>query len=456
MYDGKQVVRVETKYKQSDLFNIGKEMSDRKGTGNYDKERLEYNYTYVTHNERNLYQGVKQKLKEENIEYLNKKNTNVLNGITFTSGNEFFGNLGMKFKETDRFYQTGDKKGVVVKVPDINNESDIPEAVSNYFNYCMEFLENYVGKDNIILSEVHYDEDTPHLQAYFIPIVNEVSRKQFLKDNEGNLIKEETKNKNGDIKLLPIVLRDEQGKIIYEQVKGKFLNNDQFWKDRGGKNSFAKMQDEFNKFITDKGYNLDRGNIGANVHHQTKLEYQIKEQKAKLEELITEKNNVKKIFDNSKEVVNKKLDLLDKDNLLEPRAYFKQYHKKDVDKILDYTKNLEKQNILSKAELNEKELIINSQNKKIELYKSNTLIKEKDNLIAEKNETIKKQSSIINKLNDNLEELKYKLEFLKNMYFNLGKALASVLKIKKKDSIEEYDKLSRSINAKSKNYDMEL
>ncbi|MFI3261241.1 MAG: hypothetical protein R3Y13_05985 [bacterium] len=89
MYDGKQVVSVETKYKQSDLFNIGKEMSDRKGTGNYDKERLEYNYTYVSCNERNLYQSVKQKLKEENMEYLNKKNTNVLNGITFTSGNEF-------------------------------------------------------------------------------------------------------------------------------------------------------------------------------------------------------------------------------------------------------------------------------------------------------------------------------------------------------------------------------
>ena len=39
LYDGKQVVRVETQYKKDDLYNIGKEMSDRKGTGNYEKTR---------------------------------------------------------------------------------------------------------------------------------------------------------------------------------------------------------------------------------------------------------------------------------------------------------------------------------------------------------------------------------------------------------------------------------
>ena len=38
MYDGNQVVRVVSKYKKHDAYNIGVEMSERKGTGNYDKE----------------------------------------------------------------------------------------------------------------------------------------------------------------------------------------------------------------------------------------------------------------------------------------------------------------------------------------------------------------------------------------------------------------------------------
>ena len=39
MYDGKQVVRVETHYKKADIYNIGVEKTKKKGTGNYDKKR---------------------------------------------------------------------------------------------------------------------------------------------------------------------------------------------------------------------------------------------------------------------------------------------------------------------------------------------------------------------------------------------------------------------------------
>ena len=48
MYDGNQVVRVENKYKKHDAYNIGVEMSERKGTGNYDKERTQFNVEYVS------------------------------------------------------------------------------------------------------------------------------------------------------------------------------------------------------------------------------------------------------------------------------------------------------------------------------------------------------------------------------------------------------------------------
>ena len=67
MYDGKQVVRVETQYKKDDLYNIGVEMKDRKGTGNYDIERKVYNIEYVSLTQNNLYQEVKYNLKKRNI-----------------------------------------------------------------------------------------------------------------------------------------------------------------------------------------------------------------------------------------------------------------------------------------------------------------------------------------------------------------------------------------------------
>ncbi|MEG1141351.1 MAG: hypothetical protein RSB77_02535 [Bacilli bacterium] len=135
------------------------------------------------------------------------------------------------------------------------------------------------------MAQVHYDEDTPHLQAYFLPAVNEVKRKGYEKDLNGNVIKELAKAKDGSEKLIPKLKRDNNGKILYENVKGKFLNNDQFWKDLGGKESYTKLQDSFNDYITKKGYRLDRGKIGTNKVHQDKLDYNIKESKAELSNL---------------------------------------------------------------------------------------------------------------------------------------------------------------------------
>lgn len=45
--------------------------------------------------------------------------------------------------------------------------------------------------------QVHFDEDTPHLQAYFLPVVDEVKRKCYQIDKDGNLIKEIKKDRNG-------------------------------------------------------------------------------------------------------------------------------------------------------------------------------------------------------------------------------------------------------------------
>lgn len=227
MYDGKQVLRFANNYKTKDLYLIGNEMNKRIGTGNHDSDKTKFNVHYKDINKSNLYQKVKSILENRNIEYSHKTKTNILNCVTFTSGPEFFMTPGLPFKETDRIYQSGDKKGQNILVPDIKSKNDIPYEVTKYFDSCMKFLEDLVSKENIIMAQVQYDEDTSHLQVYFLPIVNEVKRKCYKRDSEENLIKENGKT---------ILLRDKDNKIIYESIKGIFLNNDQFWKDLGGRN----------------------------------------------------------------------------------------------------------------------------------------------------------------------------------------------------------------------------
>ncbi|MEG1141350.1 MAG: hypothetical protein RSB77_02540 [Bacilli bacterium] len=139
MYDGKQVLRFVTNYKSKDLYNIGNEMTNRQGTGNYDKERTKFNVHCKDINSYNLYQEVKQKLESNDIEYLKKTKTNMLNGVTITSGPEFFRTLGMEFKETGRYYQSGQNKGKPILCPDIKKENDIPYDVKKYFDYVMIF-----------------------------------------------------------------------------------------------------------------------------------------------------------------------------------------------------------------------------------------------------------------------------------------------------------------------------
>ena len=138
MYDGNQVLRFESKYKAKDLGGLGVELTQRKGTGNYDKERTKFNIKYKELEKDNLYQDVKYKLESRNIEYLHKNKTTLLNGVTISSGPEFFMTLGLPFKETDRKYKTGKKEGQNIWTPDIKSKDDIPEEVIKYEKLCEE------------------------------------------------------------------------------------------------------------------------------------------------------------------------------------------------------------------------------------------------------------------------------------------------------------------------------
>lgn len=458
MYDGKHVVRIENQYKKADLYNIGIEMTNRKGTGNYDKERTQFNVEYVSLTQNNLYQEVKHNLKNRNIEYLNKPSTNLLNGVTFTSGPEFFQALGMEFIDSGRTYHTGDKKGQTVMIPNIKSKEDIPNTVSFFFDCCMEFLKDYVGEENIILSQIHYDEDTPHLQAYFVPVVDKVKRKCYVKDKNGKVVKEEIIKKDGTTSIVPKLLRDDKGKIIYEEIKGKFLNCDQFWKDRGGKLSFHQMQNDFNKFITEKGFNLYRGDIVTNKENQTKLDYDIAEKKAELEELNQEKENTLKILENSKNGLINLEKEMDKDLLNPVKRKLGGFKEDDVSRIIEYTKNLEHKVVILSTDNDNKDLIIDKLTKENKTFKNNSELIKRNEIIKEQKSTIKEQKQEISRLkglvdilNNNIESLKIKLEKevdkWKNLFKKMCKAIDKVLdRDEPKEYLEDYEDIADAIN----------
>ena len=425
MYDGNQVLRFESKYKASDLGGLGVELVMRKGTGNYDKDRTIFNYSYIPLSKPTLQEQVYSKLKENKIYYNDGKNTNLLNGAIVTSGKEFFQSLGMKFKDSGRTHQVGKDKGKTILVPDIKSKEDIPEKVMGFFNESYNFLEQLVGKDNVVYAEIHFDEDTPHLHFYFMPIVNVVKRKVFETDKDGNLIYREGIDKKGNKKMYPVQKKDENGKNIFKTEEGKFLNCDQFWKTLGGKTSYAKIQDDYNKFITEKGYNLYRGNIGDNKHHKTKAEKEIEDLNEQISEMKIEFEKNKRLNEIELQTT-KEMSEIDSNEILNPtKRKIGGYKDNDVNNLINYSKQIQKQNSNSKNVIRQKNVLIEELTQKIEniqtensKLKDGRAIKERDTKIYEQQQTISKQKSIIKEKNTIIEKSESKVNEIQETFNN--------------------------------------
>lgn len=425
MYDGNQVLRFENKYKASDLGGLGIELVQRKGTGNYDHERTMFNYSYVPLTKPTLQEQVYSKLNDNKIYYNDGKNTNLLNGAIITSGKEFFESLGMKFKDSGRRHQVGQNKGKPILVPDIKSDNDIPEKVKEYFKDSYSFLENIVGKDNVVYAEVHYDEDTPHLHFYFLPIVNEVKRKVFETDTNGNIIYREGIDKKGNKKMYPIQKKDENGRNIFKIETGKFLNCDQFWKTLGGKSSYAKIQDEYNKYMTDKGYHLFRGNIGDNKHHKTKAEKEIEDLNEQINEMKIEFEKNRKL--NEAELqTSKEISEFNTNEILNPvKRKVIGYKDNDVNKLINYSKQIQKENSSNKNIIKKKDVLLEELTQKVDSLQSENnklkdgrAIKERDTKIFEQEQTIFKQNRIIKEKNSIIEKLESKVNELQETLAN--------------------------------------
>lgn len=166
-------------------------------------------------------------------------------------------------KEFDKMKKEYDLKGTIRSNSNIMCEMMITsdnaffnkiglEETKRYFKESYKFVCDYknLGEKYIVSAAVHLDETTPHMHLVYIPVIH-------TKDKEGKDIDK-------------ICCRD-------------------FWK---GRDSYRQLQNAFHKYITSKGFDLERGlpveETGAK--HE------------KIEDLkkLTNFENTKKVLDNIK------------------------------------------------------------------------------------------------------------------------------------------------------------
>ena len=110
------------------------------------------------------------------------------------------------------------------------------EETKRYFKTAYNFVANYknLGEKYILSAKVHLDESTPHLHLVFVPVIHKLDNKS--------------------------------GKQIDK------IACSEYWK---GKDSYRQLQDNFYKYITENGFNLERGKTKEIEHLSTEKLKQI-------------------------------------------------------------------------------------------------------------------------------------------------------------------------------------
>lgn len=200
------------------------------------------------------------------------------------------------------------------------------EETKRYFRESYKFVCNYknLGERNIISAAVHLDETTPHMHLTFIPVIH-------TKDEQGNAIDK-------------ICARD-------------------FWR---GRDSYRKLQNDFHKYVTSKGFDLERG---LPVEETGAKHYKIEDLKK-----ITNFENTKKVLSNIK------LELPEVPNINDIKLL--QLNRAKVEKDIikpkdDLIKELHKDNMDLRRELSKQVRLV----KEAEKYQ-----KERDTIIADNKE----------------------------------------------------------------------
>lgn len=233
-----------------------------------------------------------------------------------------------------------------------------------YFEECFKFMAEYkgIGKENILSAVVHLDEETPHMHLVYIPVVNSKGKK-------GNNIRK--------------------------------ISASEFWK---GKDSYKKLQNQFYKYITEKGFNLERGKENANREHISTDDMK----------KLTNFYNTKKLKDNLKE---EKRNIITYEDVQDFYKY-ENFTKDNIDKkliypILKYNNSLVKQN----------------HNLLLELSKVKNAKKYYSYLQMENNQIINEKQKLENTLKLNNIELKACYDIIKEL-LNKNEKIQKILKDK--------------------------
>ena len=253
-----QVLRIE-KFSKGDLGKIGAETeraAKRHRNEDIDSERTPLNY-YFKKSEGGLNAQWKQTMQDLNATFKETKKAVAFEGVIITSDKTFF-----------------EERGYIPGEP-------LPPKLQKFFADSYAFLKRQIGyhgtDQNILSAAVHLDETTPHLQLYYIPVVDEGRKKVYAKGADGKVLR----NEKGS----PIQAKDKSGKSLYErtQLEQPKICSSEFWEQRGAQGSFGNLQDEFHEQVA-RYYGLERGEVGSNKKHTTKYQWQKQQQEKELSE----------------------------------------------------------------------------------------------------------------------------------------------------------------------------
>lgn len=253
-----QVLRIE-KFSKGDLGKIGAETeraAKRHRNEDIDSERTPLNY-YFKKSEGGLNAQWKQTIEPLNATFKETKKAVAFEGVIITSDKTFF-----------------EAHGYVPGEP-------LPLELQRFFADSYAFLKRQIGyhggDQNILSAAVHLDETTPHLQLYYIPVVDEGRKKVYAKGADGKVLR----NEKGS----PVQAKDKNGKSLYErtQLEQPKICSSEFWEQRGAQASFGNLQDEFHEQVA-RYYGLERGEVGSNKKHTTKYQWQKQQQEKELAE----------------------------------------------------------------------------------------------------------------------------------------------------------------------------
>lgn len=289
-------------------------------------------------------------------EHSNKNIDNTLSSENVQLVENYNNNLYGAVKDRIREVYTGKKAirkdavatvGVVCSASSEFFENKSKAESVQYFKDCKEFFENKVGKENIVCAKIHFDEKTPHMHLYFVPLTS-----------DGRLSAKEVCNRE--------FLRDMQRELpLYLQEKGHDV-------ERG-------LEDSTNEHISKKKYeiNLQRAEIDKQIQKILEEEKKLKEKKEKLTLEEEKLYNLEQLMENVQE--RKSLLYKDKITISMDKEIYKSFlnYAREGYEYLKHAVNTEKKfesyekvMIERKNELEKKCVFLEKENEKLKNKKS--------------------------------------------------------------------------------------